>query len=288
MDLPTYRQQQAHSFYEQIANTTNPVFQQWDDTQGPLPQIGGEPRGVSGFPFQGDNALQLMMAATEHGYTSPLWLTFDQAKACGGSVKRGEIGTRILSWIGKDGEYKPVLMAVFNGDQVSGVALPREGALSPEAQAIRQAGLDALIPPRKRTPKPEQYLARLRDVLGERFPDNDNPQAQAQAALRRELAQLTACARLGLPREVDPAMAQTLAPYADARPHWREVENAINDAHKALQDLGIQPLVFDKVPRREITPEVTPAAEPARRRVRAKALDKEQAKGREQAAHIPF
>ena len=66
MDLPTYRQQQAHSFYEQIANSTNPVFQQWDDPQAPLPQIGGEPRGVSGFPFQGDNALQLMMAATSN------------------------------------------------------------------------------------------------------------------------------------------------------------------------------------------------------------------------------
>ena len=72
MDLPTYRQQQAHSFYEQIATSTNPVFQQWDNPQAPLPQIGGEPRGVSGFPFQGDNALQLMMAATELGYTGEL------------------------------------------------------------------------------------------------------------------------------------------------------------------------------------------------------------------------
>lgn len=288
MDLPTYRQQQAHSFYEQIANSTNPVFLQWDDPQAPLPQIGGEPRGVSGFPFQGDNALQLMMAATELGYTSPLWLTFDQAKACGGSVKRGEIGTKILSWIGKEGDYKPVLMTVFNGDQVSGVSLPHEGTLAADAQAIRQAGLDALIPPRKRTPNPEQYVARLREVLVKRFPEDDNEQARAQAALRRELAQLTACARLGLPREVDPAMTQRLQPYAEVRPHWREVENAINDAHKALKDIGIEPLVFDKVPRRELAPEVKPAAEPAKRRVRAKALDKEQGKGMEQAAHIPF
>lgn len=288
MDLPTYRQQQAHSFYEQIANTTNPVFLHWDDPQAPLPQIGGEPRGVSGFPFQGDNAIQLMMAATEQGYTSPLWMTFDQAKACNGSVKRGEMGTKILSWIGKEGDYKPVLMTVFNGDQVSGVPLPHEGTLAADAQAIRQAGLDALIPPRKRTPKPEQYVARLREVLVERFPEGDNEQARAQAALRRELAQLTACARLGLPREVDPAMAQSLQPYAEVRPHWREVENAINDAHMALKEIGIQPLVFDKVLRRDLAPDVKPAAEPAKRRVRAKALDKEQGKGMEQVAHIPF
>ena len=288
MDLPTYRQLQAHSFYEQLANTTHPVLLQWDDPQLPLPQIGGEPRGVSGFPFQGDNAIQLMMAATEQGYTSPLWITYDQAKACGGSVNRGEMGTKILSWIGKEGDYKPVLMTVFNGDQVSGVSLPHEGMLNADAQAIRQAGLDALIPPRKRTPKPEQYVARLREMLVEHFPEVDNAQARAQAALRRELAQLTACARLGLPREVDPAMAQNLQPYAQVRPHWREVENAINDAHKALKDMGIQPLVFDKVLRRDIAPDVKPAAGPAKRRMRAKALNKEQAIGMEQAAHIPF
>ena len=56
----------------------------------------------------------------------------------------------------------------------------------------------------------------------------------------------------------------------------------------ALKDIGIQPLLFDKVPRRELAPDVKPAAEPAKRRVRAKALDKEQAKDLEQAAHIPF
>ena len=49
--------------------------------------------------------------------------------------------------------------------------MPHEGTLAADAQAIRQAGLDALIPPRKRTPKPEQYVARLREVLVERFPD---------------------------------------------------------------------------------------------------------------------
>ena len=288
MDLPTYRQQQAHSFYEQIANSTNPVFQQWDDPQAPLPQIGGEPRGVSGFPFQGDNAIQLMMAATELGYTSPLWLTFDQAKACGGSVKRGEIGTKILSWIGKEGDYKPVLMTVFNGDQVSGLSLPTESALSAEAQATRQAGLNALIAPRKRTPTPERYTARLREVVAERFPDGDNEQSRAQAGLRRELAQMTACARLGLPRQLDPSISEALKPYVITRPNWREVENAIDDANKTLKDIGILPLVFDKVPHREVAPEAKPAAEPARPRTRGNAVAKSKAKGMEHASDIPF
>ena len=288
MDLPTYRQQQAHSFYDQLAHASNPLFLQWKEQEGAFPQIGGEPRGVSGYPFQGDNAIQLMMAAQEHGFSSPHWMTFDQAKACGGSVKRGELGTKVLSWIGKEGDYKPVLMTVFNGDQVSGLSLPNESALSAEAQATRQAGLDALIAPRKRTPTPERYAARLREVVAERFPDGDNEQSRAQAGLRRELAQMTACARLGLPRQLDPSISEALKPYVITRPNWREVENAIDDANKTLKDIGILPLVFDKVPHREVAPEAKPAAEPARPRTRGNAVAKSKAKGMEHASDIPF
>lgn len=288
MDLPTYQQQQAHNFYDQLANTSHPLFLDWEEEAPPLAQIGGEPRGVSGYPFQSDNAVQLMMAATEHGFTSPLWMTFDQAKACGGTVKRGEMGTKILSWMGKEGEYKPVLMTVFNGDQVAGVAVPQAPELSAEAQAMRQAGLDALIAPRKRTPSPEQYIARLRLVLAERFPNHDNAQANAQSALRRELALMTGCARLGLPRTLDPALAQTLKPYTDTRPNWRELENAIDDAYAALKDIGIKPRVFEKLPRREVASEVKPAAEPARPRARSKEMQQAKTQNREQASDIPF
>jgi len=288
MDLLTYRQQQAHNFYDQLANASHPLFLDWEEEATPLAQIGGEPRGVSGYPFQGDNALQLMMAATEHGFTSPLWMTFDQARACGGTVKRGEMGTKILSWVGKQGEYKPVLMTVFNSDQVAGVAVPQDSELSTDAQAVRQAGLDALIAPRKRTPNQEQYVARLRTMLAERFPEHDNAQANAQSALRRELALMTGCARLGLPRTLDPALAKTLQPYADTRPNWRELENAIDDAYAALKDIGIQPRVFEKLPRREVAPEVKPAAEPARPRTRGKVVQQAKALNREQASDIPF
>ena len=288
MDLPTYRQQQAHSFYNQLADASSPLFFRWKEREGAFPQIGGEPRGVSGYPFQGDNAIQLMMAAQERGFSSPHWMTFDQAKACGGSVKRGEMGTKVLSWIGKEGGYKPVLMTVFNGDQMSGLSLPNENELSAEAQTTRQAGLDALIAPRKRTPTPERYAARLREVLAERFPDGENEQSRAQAGLRRELAQMTACARLGLPREPDPSISETLKPYVISRPNWREIENAIDDANKTLKDIGILPLVFDKVPHREVAPEVKPAAEPAMPRTRGNAVAKSKAKGMEQASDIPF
>lgn len=286
MDLPAYRQQQAKSFYNNLREATNPVFFYWQDADNPMPQIGGEPRGISGYPFQGDNALQLAMASKAQGFQNPYWMTYDQAKAVGATVRRGEVGTKILSWIGKEGEYKPVLMTVFNGDQVAGVELPRPAGLTAEQQATRQAGLDALIPPRKKTPTPEQYNARLAEVLAERFPDAEDPQEKAQVALRRELAAMTAQARLGLPRQVEPSLAQDLKPYIEKRPNWREVESAVDDANKALKDLDIQSLVFEKVPRKDVEVDVKPADAPKPKRERSKAPAKSMGKAQED--EIPF
>lgn len=285
MNLQEYRQDQARSFYSHLRQATNPVFFYWQDPDTPMPQIGGEPRGVSGYPFQSDNAVQLAMAAKGQGFQSPYWMTYDQAKACGGAIRRGEIGTKILSWKGKEGEYEPIVMTVFNGDQVQGMELPRQQGLTEEQQATRKAGLDALIPERKRTPTPEQYNVRLRQVLLEQFPAEGGAQEQAKATLRREMATLTAQARLGLPRAVDPSLATTLKPYVDAKPNWREVEQAIKDADKALKDLGIQAMTFTKIAHKEVKADVVPAVEPKAKQ-KTKVKEKAQAKSKEN--DIPF
>jgi len=49
-----------------------------------------------GTPFQGINILVLWDAALEFGYSSPYWLTFKQAKELGGTVMKGEKGTRVV------------------------------------------------------------------------------------------------------------------------------------------------------------------------------------------------
>ena len=288
MDLPEYRQRQARSFYNHLREATNPVFFYWQDVDNPMPQIGGEPRGISGYPFQGDNAIQLQMASKAQGFQNPVWMTYDQAKAVGGSVRKGEVGTKILSWMGgKDGKpYEPILMTVFNADQVSGLELPRNQGLTEQQLAARQAGLDALLPTKKKTPTPEQYNARLHEVLAERFPASEDPQENAKATLRREMAALTAQARLGLPRQVDPAMATTLKPYVEKRPNWREVEGAIDDAQKALKDLGIEALVFPAVPRKEVEASVKPAETPKPKKAKVKEQGKEKAQAKDQ--DIPF
>ncbi|MBJ6984005.1 ArdC family protein [Luteimonas sp. MC1750] len=286
MDLQEYQARQARSFYANLREATAPVFFRWQDPENPMPQIGGEPRGVSGYPFQGDNATQLAMASKAQGFQSPYWMTYEQAKACGGTVRRGEVGTKILSWMGgKDGKpYEPILMTVFNADQISNLDIPRTVGLTPQQQATRQAGLDALIPPRKKTPTPQQYNERLAQVLAERFPAGETPEQQAQATLRRELAMLTAQARLGLPRQLDPKMADDLAPYVEKRPNWRELESAIDEANKAVKELGVEALVYDKLDRNQVAAEVKPAALPKTPRTRAKAVEKGKAKDSE----IPF
>lgn len=289
MDLPEYRQRQARNFYSHLRNSTSPVHFYWQDPDHPLPQIGGEPRGPSGYPFQGDNALQLAMASKAQGFQDPRWMTYDQAKAAGGTVRRGEVATKIISWMGgKDGKpYEPILLSVFNGDQIAGLEPIKQRTLTAEQQSIRQAGLDALLPARKKTPTPEQYNTRLQEVLAERFPDSDDPEEQAKAVLRRELASMTAQARLGLPRQTNPELSAQLKPYVDRRPNWREVETALEDAQRVLKDIGIETMVYEKVAYKEVQPEVKPASEP-KGQGKAKAKAPAKSKEKERASDIPF
>lgn len=54
------------------------------------------PLRACGTPYRGVNVLSLWLAATEKGYTSPYWLTFNQAKDLGGFVKKGEHGSLVV------------------------------------------------------------------------------------------------------------------------------------------------------------------------------------------------
>ncbi|OYW74421.1 MAG: hypothetical protein B7Z26_11475, partial [Asticcacaulis sp. 32-58-5] len=50
----------------------------------------GEPKRADGQPFSGFNAWTLAMFAGVHGYAHASWLTYRQAEALGGQVRRGE------------------------------------------------------------------------------------------------------------------------------------------------------------------------------------------------------
>ncbi len=51
---------------------------------------------ISQKPYNGVNILLLWFMTGEKGYQQPTWLTFNQAKDLGGTIKKGEKGTRII------------------------------------------------------------------------------------------------------------------------------------------------------------------------------------------------
>jgi antirestriction protein ArdC len=70
-----------------------PWVQPWGEGEGTVP---GLPRNAaSGRPYSGINILILWRAAIDAGYSAQSWLTFRQAAAAGGMVRRGEHGVTV-------------------------------------------------------------------------------------------------------------------------------------------------------------------------------------------------
>jgi antirestriction protein ArdC len=55
----------------------------------------GLPLRHNGEPYRGINVLVLWMAMAARGYTSPYWMTYRQAAALGGQVRKGERATAV-------------------------------------------------------------------------------------------------------------------------------------------------------------------------------------------------
>lgn len=111
------------------------------------------------IPYSGINTLLLWARAIQAGYGAPIWMTFRQALALGGGVRRGEKATTIVyanrltkSETGEDGQDEqrsiPFLKAyaVFNIEQIDG--LPETFAPAPVAplpQSARVASAEAFF-----------------------------------------------------------------------------------------------------------------------------------------------
>jgi antirestriction protein ArdC len=88
------------------------------------------PRRATGEFYQGINVLLLWIAAEKYGFTADQWMTFKQAKAVGGNVRKGEKGSRIVFYSALDRENDageavkiPFLKSytVFNVQQIDGL-----------------------------------------------------------------------------------------------------------------------------------------------------------------------
>lgn len=106
---------------------------------------------ASGHAYRGLNVLLLNATAAARSYRDPRWVTFRQALALGGAVRRGESGTTVIFWsmvrVKEEGveRVRPLLRhyTVFNVAQCD--------------------GLDVAEPPP--APAPSDYAGRLRAIV---------------------------------------------------------------------------------------------------------------------------
>ena len=99
----------------------------------------GHPQNLESHkPYRGINVFLLAFTAWHNGYSSRYWLTFNQAKAHGASIKKGEKSSTVVYWkqlevtSSDTGEKKQIPMLryynVFNVDQCDGLAVGDEAA----------------------------------------------------------------------------------------------------------------------------------------------------------------
>lgn len=127
--------QVTHKILEQLEQGVIPWRQRWQVTG-----TAGLPRNlVSDRPYNGVNIILLWLTSLERGYSDRRWLTFNQVKALGGSIK-GQSATRIIfagqgKKTGDDGEDETYTCVkfynVFNAEQVEGVTLEPETYAEP-------------------------------------------------------------------------------------------------------------------------------------------------------------
>lgn len=134
---------------------TRPWSKSWNGSTAP-----SIPLRSTGVPYRGINVLTLWVAAMTKGYASPHWLTFKQAIALGGCVRKGEKGSTVVyankivvddakgDQAGKREVAFLKRYTVFNAEQIDGIEAkyptpaPIITATNPDE---RDAELDALF-----------------------------------------------------------------------------------------------------------------------------------------------
>ncbi|MBN9146590.1 MULTISPECIES: ArdC family protein [unclassified Novosphingobium] len=112
------------------------------------------PTSVAGRRYSGINRLVLWATADACGYASGIWATYQQWRAHGGQVRKGEIGTHVILWkkvergdapveANGDGDSRARFFArsfvVFNRDQVDGAEDAAEKEIAPISTSVADA-----------------------------------------------------------------------------------------------------------------------------------------------------
>ena len=174
------------------------------------------PLRVCGTPYNGVNVLILWLTAMDRGYSSPHWMTYEQAKKLGGQVRKGEKSAKVVFYgsvekEGKDSSGESVTKkipflrsySVFNASQIDG--LPER--FHPAAKSVAIADV-VRVPSFEQFQSPEAFAStlahelvhwsgaenRLNREFGKRFADS----AYAMEELVAELGSAFCLADLGV------------------------------------------------------------------------------------------
>lgn len=130
-----------------LEHGVRPWLQPWhaDHTTGHVTR----PLRHNGTPYRGINVLLLWGEAMAKGYAAPIWMTFKQATALGGHVRKGEHGTFVVyadtftrtetNDQGNDVERRiPFLKSytVFHVDQIAGLPAPYQTPPAPPGDPL--------------------------------------------------------------------------------------------------------------------------------------------------------
>lgn len=146
-----------------------PWVQPWGTAAAKAP-LSMPRNAASARPYSGINVLILWRAVIERGFAGQSWLTFRQALALGGHVRKGERGTTVVyadrfvpaderrraREMGEEAQAVPFLkrFTVFNTDQCDGLSaeiattapMPLPGTIEPQVEAlIKATGIDFRI-----------------------------------------------------------------------------------------------------------------------------------------------
>lgn len=107
-----------------------------------VPGMSGLPSNfITGMAYSGMNIMLLWCSASEQGFRDARWMTYKQAQATGGQVRKGEHGTTAIFYTtlekeNDEGETEHIPMlktfTVFNVEQIDGLPLMDESTNSTE------------------------------------------------------------------------------------------------------------------------------------------------------------
>src|SRR5271169_6317758 len=97
--LRDFRQEVTDNIVQMLERGVAPWQKPWEPGASSL----GLPfNPTSERAYRGGNAIHLMATGLQSGYEDPRWMTYKQAADNGWQVRRGERGTQIEYWEGKD------------------------------------------------------------------------------------------------------------------------------------------------------------------------------------------